>query len=362
MPIIENNQRTANRGEWSEFYALIKILSDRKIFSADEKLQIIPGSMVPVLKVIRDENEEGIKSYDIAGDKILLFTDGRKTGEADYTKIKSGVKDIFNKILRGKSSFVITEADQLMDILNCKKVKASSSDKIDIRLVIHDAVIASNQELGFSIKSMLGSPATLLNASGATNFVYEIDNCKLTDQINSVEGNTRLRDRSELIYGCGGDMIYRYMDNITFRENLRKVDLLFPEMLAELLKYYYKTGKGGLPELVDEVCLSSELVAKYDISREILTHKLKQFLVFVALGMQPSKVWNGRTENGGYIIVREDGEIVCYHLYNRDEFEDYLFLNVKFETPSSSRHRFGTTYKEEETSFMKLNIQLRFIS
>ena len=44
----------------------------------------------------------------------------------------------------------------------------------------------------------------------------------------------------------------------------------------------------------------------------------------IALGMMPSKVWTGELDaTGGYLVVKENGEILCYHIYNRNEFEDH---------------------------------------
>ena len=62
-----------------------------------------------------------------------------------------------------------------------------------------------------------------------------------------------------------------------------------------------------------------------------------------------------------YIIVREDGEVLCYHLFNRNEFETYLINNTKFETASTSRHEFGSIYKDNGKYYIKLNLQVRFI-
>ena len=90
-------------------------------------------------------------------------------------------------------------------------------------------------------------------------------------------------------------------------------------------------------------------------------YKIKRFLTDVALGMMPSKVWTGQYDaTGGYLIVKESGDILCYHIYNRNEFEDYLFNNTKLDTASSSRHDFGTVYKENEELYFKLNLQIRF--
>ncbi|MDK7762716.1 HpaII family restriction endonuclease [Prevotella bivia] len=71
--------------------------------------------------------------------------------------------------------------------------------------------------------------------------------------------------------------------------------------------------------------------------------------------------WYGNfNANGGYIIVKEDGDIVCYHFFDRNDLENYLFHNTKFETPSTSRHLFGNIYQEGKLYFMKLNLQVRF--
>ena len=79
--------------------------------------------------------------------------------------------------------------------------------------------------------------------------------------------------------------------------------------------------------------------------------------------MMPSKKWDGQDEaNGGYIIVKEQGELVTYHLYNRNSFENYLLNNTRLETGSTAKHKFGEIYKDEEDNmFIKLNLQVRFI-
>jgi type II restriction enzyme len=85
-------------------------------------------------------------------------------------------------------------------------------------------------------------------------------------------------------------------------------------------------------------------------------------LTDIALGMMPSKVWTGELDaTGGYLIVKDNGEILYYHIYNRNEFEDYLVVNTKLETASSTRHDFGTIYSDGNELLFKLNLQIRFI-
>ena len=94
---------------------------------------------------------------------------------------------------------------------------------------------------------------------------------------------------------------------------------------------------------------------------ELIKHKVKDLLVAIALGMVPKTKWNGIDEaNGGYIIVKADGEIVCYHIYDRTRLRNYLYKNTKFDSPSSSRTGAGILYEEENQVMFKLTGQIRF--
>ena len=42
--------------------------------------------------------------------------------------------------------------------------------------------------------------------------------------------------------------------------------------------------------------------------------------------MTPANEWKRRYDaNGGYLVVKKDGDIVCYHFYNRNDVEDNLY-------------------------------------
>ena len=76
----------------------------------------------------------------------------------------------------------------------------------------------------------------------------------------------------------------------------------------------------------------------------------------------PATIWTGDfTANGGYIIVKETGDIICYHIYDKNRFENYLFNNTKLDTPSLSRHNCGKIYGNNGNHYIDLPLQLRFI-
>ena len=78
--------------------------------------------------------------------------------------------------------------------------------------------------------------------------------------------------------------------------------------------------------------------------------------------MVPGTKWTGDFEaTGGYIIVKDDGDVVCYHIYNRNAFRNYMIDNTRFDTPSTSRHGFGSIYEENSEQWLKLGVQIRFL-
>lgn len=90
-------------------------------------------------------------------------------------------------------------------------------------------------------------------------------------------------------------------------------------------------------------------------------YKFKKFLCAIALGMQPSHRWDGKdAATGGYIIVSKEGNVLAYHIYNRDSFEEYLLKNTKFERASTTRHGYAAVYKDYEQLYINLNLQIRF--
>ena len=63
----------ANKGEWSEFYAFLKLLDEKKLFAADKNLEIIQGKFFVFKKIFRSEKNQALKIFDITGNKILIL-------------------------------------------------------------------------------------------------------------------------------------------------------------------------------------------------------------------------------------------------------------------------------------------------
>lgn len=87
----------------------------------------------------------------------------------------------------------------------------------------------------------------------------------------------------------------------------------------------------------------------------------KKILCSYGLEMKPPEAWDGLDEaNGSYIIVKANGEILAYHIYNRNFFEQYLLDNTVLEKASTSRHKYMSLYEEDGELYIKMNLQVRF--
>jgi hypothetical protein len=351
-----------NKGEWSEVYALLKLLAEKKLVAADAELQKVEEIFYPILKIIRQEASGKIDYQFLEEGVIKISSNGLEVALVDDADLTSKIRAIFDAIKSNtETTFKIPVAEELMGRLAVTRLNAGNAQKEDITLQIHDRNTGAEPEVGFSIKSKLGSPATLLNASSATNFVYAVSGISDANmsEINAIDTSSKVKDRVSSILAHGGKLSFQSVSSEIFSKNLRKVDTVLPEIIAALLLAYYTNNGTLLANLVDT---EKTEILNFHLDASDYEFKIKSLLHNVALGMVPNTPWDGLLRaHGGYIIVREDGELVCYHVYNADDFRNYLFKNTKFETPSTSRHDFGFLYKHDNEMYIKLNFQIRFI-
>lgn len=287
------------------------------------------------------------------------------------SEFREKAKYLLSEIKKNDGAFSVPEIEKFMKSINCLSLKAGSSAKTDITIVIHDHRTGLQPSLGFSIKSELGNSSTLLNAGETTNFIFKITSDSFDFErlnfINSLfvkKGNKlsrNLKGRVKSILELNDKLDFVKTQRPIFGNNLVLIDSLLPEILSSLVLYFYSSNLSNTEDLVK--LIEKENPLNFDITNKHLfySYKIKRFLTDIALGMMPSKVWSGKYDaTGGYLIVKEDGDVLCYHVYDKNEFEDYLMANTKLDTSSSSKHKFGDVYEENGSYFLKLNLQIRF--
>ena len=334
-----------NKWEWSEVYALLRIMADEKIYATDSET----------------------KEY-TAGEMISIYIKGEKVKELPATEFESESVNLLNEINSKDfyGALSVESTQNFRDKILCYKILTPAIDKNDIMIKITDADTVYSPTIGSLIKSELGSYSTLLNAGKTTNFIYKIvqnhsDFIREANEIYKVSGgknHTNVRGRISKIIEENGTLEYRNINNQIFEDNLVLIDSNMDRIIAETLLYFYKDGISNCNEMVEK--LEQENPMNYG-NVNAYKYKFKKFLTAVALGMKPATVWDGLDEaTGGYIVVTKEGNVLAYHIYNRNYFEEYLLSNTKYETASTSRHDFGEVYSENGEDFIKLNLQVRF--
>lgn len=349
-----------NRGEWSEVYSLAYLLINNDLNILDDKLSYISNNIFQVKCVSVKETEGEIKFVIENGDRILVYSENELKSVIDKLEMEIFVKKLIQFILSAPSSsgsFEIPDiSNTLSKMTRGNKIKAKSTLKEDITLLVFDFKKGMTKPLKYSIKSMLGSPATLLNSSSNTNFVYEIMgiNDVQMNQINAINTRTKLLDRYHKIISFGGQIKFVNMESSNFKYNLRMIDSNMPEYIANVLLRSYSENSKNLKELF----LSS---LSFDDPDFALT-KLGQLLEGISFGFFPNKKWDGKNlVDGGLIIVKPNGEVgVLDLIYEKDIVRKYLIEETKLDSPSATRYHMFEVFKENDRYFFKLNLQIRY--
>lgn len=351
---------SGNKGEWSELYVFMKLLSQGRVYAANEKVERIDEVNYPILKIMREEIKGRIIDYVINDQEISIEIQSDKILSVDRKEMEKQANILLKNIASHSGSFELEEIAEFANGIKVTKLKAPSADTTDISMQIKDIHTNFIRNVGFSIKSEVGNAPTLLNAGQTTNFIYKVTGLSRIqmEEINSINTRTKIKDRMFKIAELGGKIQYYDMNHTGFKRNLIMVDSSMPEIIGNMLLYYYSEDVKECDKLVN--MLGDRDPLGYGDSM-MYTYKFKKFLCSCALGMKPAKPWDGLDEaNGGYIIVKANGEILAYHIYNRNFFEQYLLDNTVLDRASTSRHEYMSLYEENNEIFIKLNLQVRF--
>ncbi|MCO5114120.1 MAG: HpaII family restriction endonuclease [Bdellovibrionaceae bacterium] len=272
--------------------------------------------------------------------KKLSIT-GISYGEDDFTTqgphLLTDVQKLSTLIHSHRATFTVHP--EILERYKFKK--GSSKQKQDIWLKY---MFESQDHIdGFGIKSLTLRPS-LLNASRATNFKFKVHNP--LPELFSFKAKKllqKIEDQNLLFVNC---------ESHTFSKNLSMIDTCLETFLAELLVSYFKGTTTRVSDLVDLT------FAKKD-NYKAVQKRIKDFLYYMCVGMFPSVDWNGEEQIIGTLIYNQNQDLICLHRFDINNFKNYLYEHSFLDTASTSRHKFGSLYKEGEDVFVKLNLLIR---
>lgn len=357
-----------NRGEWGEFYAFSKLLTEGALELVQDN-EARERSVVSVVEIIRREGtREGRYFLNRTPEQVAIQNDEASDNEPRLVAISSLrpiVINMFSTLKHGLGpSFPNPPAEEILTLLNTRYVSTGSQGIEDFKLRLGEAYMG-NQEWGFSVKSMTGGRPTLFNASGDnTNFIFEI-----TGPLERLEPAWFERMESQrslmkaLVAGGFGFKFVRPVSDV-FYGNLSLSGAETPILLASLMLGYYCGWGTSLSRLVDDeqVVHLFETWSGRSSTPDARRYKLKSLILEMALGMHAATPWSGSTAEmeGGIILVLPDGQMEGYIARSINRLKDYLFESTSFEAPSRKRHDYGPVYRENGKCFIKLNLQVRF--
>lgn len=380
-----------NKGEWSELYVFLKLLADGKLHAADENLEKIEEVFYPIIKILRVEVGQQ-REYVLNGN--VKIVDGGTNDiltefpTADFVKHSF---QLFKSIKQAKGrSFNFPQYEQFFRSIDINSLKAKSIDKSDITIFVHDLETSQSQQFGFSIKSLIGKNSTLFNSQAGTNFIYKIavpkDKPFDVETFNQQTFATatsqkpkiaKIAVRLEQLEKLGYSLQFQSIQSHNLELNLTMVDSKLPLILSYLLYYKYRYGINNIIDLIDKLNTENPVDYNTSLGHPFYEFKIKNLLSDYALGMTPQTVWTGEYDaTGGIIIVKSDGDILCYHICDKNKFQNYLIKHTKLEQASTGEDkenpgypstakgakpfRFGWVYEEGGEYFIKLNLQIRF--
>lgn len=292
-------------------------------------------------------------------------------------------KELFRYLLQQEGETDINSIDNFFKTRDTRRISTESCVEDNNTILMFSLLADTKSELGFSIKSFLGADSILFNPGSGTNFIYEV-----IPPIGRIIDVERFNADTYPINNRIGARIQSLLDkhNCQFRfvgiqspclfQNLRTIDGDMPDLLSKLLLARYAKGLSSVKDVTQYITSLNPYEFDTESHGEVYQYKVKRFLQDCAMGMTPEKPWTGFYDaTGGQIIVKETGDVVCYHIYEINRFLEYLYNNTKFEGASTSedennpghprpnakkKYFYGWLYKENGKYYIKLNLQVRF--
>ncbi len=370
----------ANKGEWAELYVIFKLLGEGRIYAANNQLEKDPNFYLEISKFLQTDDKNNNSEYRIiTRDNEDMQVHIKLLGKDPLIIQSSTFVKHANLLLttilesKGRSFECNQETTHFQQLTSLLKYKAKSisknkqfGGKNDIVLEIRDPKTALIFIAGFSIKSKFKNPPTLFNGGNTSRFAYSLSNIsdEQMEDINCLltrKGGIDKEGRIHYIINNNIQMAFSHVRNLVFKENL---DLIHGHMISvidHMLQIYYldPIKHTKIEKIV------SRLIIKNPLNRNhpeiFYTKVVKDFLYATFVGMTAGHLWTGEYQvNGGYIIVKNDGDVLFYHSRDGESLRNFLFTNAKLDRPSASKYVYAYVYKKDTKYYIDLNFQIRF--
>lgn len=378
------HEQEYNKGEWAELYVFLDLLGTGRLHAADGDLRRRPDSFLEVSKVLRCEPCAEPLDYAVdpaAGAVEVRRGDGGVVATASMTSCAHAARALFAHLTShaaGKTMHAPASVCDFVESIGVTNPKApgaagrngSFGGKADIVVETRDARNSLTNRMGFSVKSQFGSAATLFNAGPSAPLLYWVAHCTdaLMDEFNALSdakgGRPWLKCCQPFFAEHGLRVSFARARNAgSFERNLLFVREGMLEIMAACVRERFVRGAASADVAAVTALVAEQNPMRYPpaVAAAVYEKAMKDFLYAAFSGMSATKPWNGVEQvNGGYIVVKPDGEVLCYHANDREEFRDYLFRTTKFESPSTKKFGWSYIEKSDGEYLLPINFSIRF--
>lgn len=355
----------ATKREWSELMVFFRLLADGYVSEGNPDLSLKDLNRIPVAMVQRVEHD-GTRQYIIEGENIHIKGENfdKVIPREDFGTVAGLLLDAITKS-REDDVMSPDGVEEFLDEVAIYNLEAQTEDRTDLSVAFYsvDAPL-----YGFCVRSRLGKMFPLLDGGRTANFKFEQTGIKFASptvsKINSFGEDDDVVGRMLMIERLGGKLKFDDAADKIFRNNISMIDLRFHRVLGEMVRTMHLDGVTkvrDLTEIIEQMNphkIKDELINKNGYYR----HKVKEFLLALATGMRPAKIYYGPDSAiSGLLFVDSEGNIHCYRRENRKPFVDFLYNNTRLEKGSVDKDKYGYLEKENGVYYFKLNLKIGYM-
>lgn len=386
------HDREYNKGEWAELYVLLQLLGTGVLHAADGDLKCKKDSFLEVATVVRRAVDgKGMMEYAVrpasATVEVRLRGVGAGNESAAFAVVSMGecrraAQALFSCLVShesgAKTMRAPVEVCDFAERIGVANPKAQSvphardafGGKVDIVIETRDARNGMTNSAGFSVKSQFGSAATLFNAAPTAPLLYWVAHCDdvLMAEFNGLHdarGNRGWFRCCQPFFDEHGLRVSfaRARHAGSFERNLLFVREGMLEIIAACVRERFIQGAAvsDVADIVASVAEQNPMRYPPAVAAAVYEKAMKDFLYAAFSGMSMTKPWDGVEQvNGGYIVVKPDGDVLCYHANDREEFRSYLFRTTVFEYVSAKKFGWSYIEKNDGEYLLPVNFSIRF--
>jgi len=323
--------RTFNRGEWSEFFTIMKLLFDGRI-AQDSHPRLI-SRLVQYIEIYH------VLYYPLTASREVRVM---KKGESETVHNISGwgqlLRDAWQIIKQSQErTFECLPLEQMANQIGITRLKSPSNKKDDLTMLLEN----EQEPLGYSIKSEVSSQSAALNASARTHFVYSVKSTISTEELNAISLVTgKTGGLKSMMRKIGPDGLALVCVRDQKWEEDITISLLEP--FAEVVKHYYFEEGGSIPNIVEKLVKQKFAKRTLQLSADAWIKRMKNLLYNVMYAVDGD---GNNSASGGLIVVKPDGSLMYHSWRDIGQTKTHLFESAQVDMPSTRRHDFGYVYR-----------------